>query len=61
MKLSEYIKSLNMTDKAFAEEMGVTPVTISRAKSGDMGRVMAQKIIDHSGGKLTYGELYNET
>jgi predicted transcriptional regulator len=59
MNLSDYIKTLGITDKAFAKMIGVTPVTISRAKSGDVGRVTAKKMIDHSGGKITYKDLYN--
>jgi len=64
MKLSKYIKSLNITDKEFAKEIGVTPVTISRAKSGNIGSKTADKIYDHSYGKVTYDDLYgakNET
>ncbi len=59
-KLSRYIISLGMTDKEFAKQIGVGPVTISHAKSGNIGRVTAKKIIDFSGGKLNYDDIYRE-
>jgi len=61
MTLGEYIQSLGLTDKAFAEKVGLTSVTISKAKQGNIGRVTAKKLIDFSDGKLDYNSIYKET
>lgn len=61
MKLHKYITKLGLTHAEFAKEIGVTRSTISRCLIGLSSRKTAKKIVAHSDGKVTYGELYNET
>lgn len=60
MKIKEYLKSIGKTQQQFAKEIGVSNVTITRAVKGYcFGSKTAKKIVDASGGLVTYNDIYN--
>lgn len=59
MTLKEWIKSVGKTQASFADELGLTRVTLNRIANGaDPKPKTARDIITASGKTLTFNDLY---
>ena len=60
MNIEQHIKQSNMTQAEYADAVGISRMSLSRILSGQRpGQKTAHKLVNFSGGKVTYNEIYS--